>query len=131
MLTFQRLSFTPVFFRSKCIGEVSDLMIEHSKVTALLVKRSYHKKTVVPLSAVSIHDTYLEAQRITHAKRKEVQYLSAQLGTFLHDKEGLTLGMIRDVYFDMDTGRITAYELTEGLFTEWQKGVRKVPAKRI
>lgn len=56
------------------------------------------------------------------AKQKRFKSHQYILGKLVHSSEGESLGIIRDILFDTNTGIIKAYELSEGYIDDFLKG---------
>lgn len=62
-------------------------------------------------------------------KQKRLKSYQHVLGKLVRSHEGESLGVIRDILFDTDTGIIKAYELSEGYIDDFLRGRHIVEMK--
>ncbi|WP_059102739.1 PRC-barrel domain-containing protein [Shouchella shacheensis] len=139
MRTVQALVGLPVIETctgAEC-GRVMDGLIEHERITGLIVNKtgmfSHHAfldlqevaclgKEAVMIADRHVLGTYSREQRQLHpvlVGKKRFR------GKPLLTLEGETLGLVEDVYFNVEVGTIVGYELTDGLLADITEG-RKI-----
>ncbi|MGN1400868.1 MAG: PRC-barrel domain-containing protein [Bacillus sp. (in: firmicutes)] len=137
MRTFSLLKGLPVLNEEQHrIGTICDLAISgEGIVTGLLMKRNamFTKNCLIPLSDVLAYDKRSLTIRST-AQLKPFKQLMAY--TFAHkqaiankmivDGDGERLGLLEDVYFSERAGRIVAYEISNGFFSDITEGKRMI-----
>ncbi|MDG5786470.1 PRC-barrel domain-containing protein [Evansella sp. AB-P1] len=143
MRTFQKVKGTPIFFKDKgkFIGKISDLVLSANKDTVngywVQTSQWWSKKHFLPIEdIVHIDGEGMYVSKKTKlkpmSKKSEIRLCDGKdhiLGKALRDKHGLMVGLIEDVYFLPDSGKIVGYELTEGLFSDLKRGILVVKPK--
>ena len=142
MRTFEKVKGAPIFFSKtkRKMGNITDLVVSHegAKVKGYWVqtKRWWSKKRYLSLERV-VHDG---GDGIFAESGKEMEVIPKEnsrfcdgknhlLGKIIQKQDGTVIGLIEDVYFLPDTGMIVGYELTEGLFSDFKKGVKVIKPK--
>ncbi|MFA9557157.1 PRC-barrel domain-containing protein [Evansella sp. AB-rgal1] len=142
MRTFQKVKGAPIFFNQnkERVGIVSDLVLSYKKEKVkgywIQTGRWWSKKHFLPIEDI-VHvdgdgmyvNNNINLKPIAKKDKRLCEGRDHIIGKPLRKKDGATIGLIEDVYFLPDTGMIVGYELTEGLFSDLQDGVRVVKSK--
>ncbi|UCZ54382.1 PRC-barrel domain-containing protein [Bacillus shivajii] len=148
MRTSQKVKGAPVFLSDHNfqIGKVADLVLSEDKAQVLgyWVRTEQHwwsRNHFLPLERISYEkgrEIYCKnGTMLTPLKRRKRFYDGSDhfFGKPLLEQDGAMIGIIEDVYFLPETGKIVGYELTEGLFTDITKGIKvfktQIPLKRV
>ncbi len=141
--TLSSIEGLPVIVQSSGydFGEVIDVLIEHGKVTSLLIDQAgwFNKHLVLPLNKIVSYGK--DGMMVEHSdactayskKNKGLLLLKngkqRLQGVPLLTKEGTKLGLIEDVYFHGKSGTIIGYEVTDGLVADLLEGRKIVKHK--
>jgi uncharacterized protein YrrD len=138
--TFSSLKGLPVFdtCTGSRLGEVCDLCITgKGEVNSLLIKMVslFSVKKQLPIGSVESFGT----DGIMTRKKYLHPFCSDKVFTFVHrkpiegilifDKNGETLGRLKDVYFLENLGMIVGYQLTDGFFSDLLEGNKIIQTK--
>ncbi|SDY48652.1 Uncharacterized protein YrrD, contains PRC-barrel domain [Evansella caseinilytica] len=140
MRTFKKVKGAPVFFVDSRlhVGKITDIILSENSVKGFWIQTSrwWSKKRFLPLERLADEDgegLYVKPGTalipIPHKAQRFSNGNQPLLGKAMVDKEGTTLGIVEDVYFLPDTGKIVGYELTEGLFSDLTQGIKVVKPK--
>ncbi|MDQ0254276.1 uncharacterized protein YrrD [Evansella vedderi] len=143
MRTFQKVKGAPILEREtkRIIGTVSDLVLsdEVTKVKGYWVqtRKWWSKKHYLSLEEITHEDgdgLYVDkgTTLTLMPKKKNKRLIDGNghlIGKPILEQDGTMVGIIEDVYFLPDSGMIVGYELTEGLFSDFTKGIRLLKPK--
>ncbi|UTR14279.1 PRC-barrel domain-containing protein [Salipaludibacillus sp. LMS25] len=135
MRTFEKVKGVPVFYGEKrrLLGKIADLAYNEStgRISGYWIQRRnwWSKNTFLPLSATvtrSQSSFILEESQqllpMNDSDRRVCHGSDRLTGRAIYNKGGEIIGIVEDVYFLPDSGRILGYELTEGLFEDIRRG---------
>lgn len=142
MRTFQKIKGVAILNEStnELVGTISDLVLSKdvSEVRGYWVqtKKWWSKKHFLAIDDIKHEDgdgMYIESgvnlQSITKKEKRLIDGRAHIIGHSVRDKDGKMIGIIEDVYFLPDSGKIVGYELTEGLFSDFSKGIKLLKPK--
>ncbi|GIN10494.1 hypothetical protein J26TS2_03610 [Shouchella clausii] len=145
MRTVQALIGLPVISNATGIehGRVVDALFDGKEVVGLTVKRTH----------LFAHHAFLPIGEIAHAGQEAVMIAGEQAlkpvnreqkmlhpihtgrrrfkGKPLLSEEGETLGLVEDVYFNVELGTIIGYEVTDGWLSDIKEGRKVVKGQRL
>ncbi|MCR6106217.1 PRC-barrel domain-containing protein [Salipaludibacillus agaradhaerens] len=135
MRTFEKVKGAPVFHGQKrrLLGKIADLAYNESTghISGYLIQRRnwWAKNTFLPLSATFTRSqsSFIlhESQQLlpmNDSDRRVFHGTDRLTGRAVYNEEEDIIGIVEDVYFLPNSGRILGYELTEGLFEDIQRG---------
>lgn len=137
MRTFSALKGLSVFLIKSVeeIGKVLDLAIHDNKIIGVIIDKKGWLNHHLYLPIWDIHSFGVDALMIeNHDKLSQLSkqdYLFASgkqriRGKALLTTEGEKLGIVEDVYFEEDSGKIVGYEVTDGLIADIKEGKRLI-----
>ncbi|ADU29784.1 PRC-barrel domain-containing protein [Evansella cellulosilytica] len=142
MRTFQKVKGAPVFYEKthRLLGEISDIVLSEREESVkgywIHNRQWWSKKHYLSLKSIAYEDIngfYVTEKTVLQTMSKYDRRLFEGkrhiFGRPVIDKDGITLGLIEDVCFLPDLGKIVGYELTEGLFSDLRKGIRILKPK--
>ena len=128
----------PVYDQKGCLlGEVCDICIaDNGNVTSLIIKRKGFFQKLYSLSldqvitfgsrAIVIQDS----EYLTKYKEAQNEYTMCHYQPIAQNYtisgRGEELGLLEDVYFQEEMGKIIGYELTDGFFSDMSEGKRVI-----
>lgn len=142
MRTYEKVRGAPVFFANNenQAGYIADIVFsfKEAKIAGYWVhtKRWWSKRRFLSLNR-AVHEpggaVSAESEACLERAPKECSRFSDGkkriFGTLLLNEAGSVIGLIEDVYYLPETGKIVGYELTEGLFADLQKGIKVIKPK--
>ncbi|MCD8511661.1 MAG: PRC-barrel domain-containing protein [Bacillus sp. (in: Bacteria)] len=142
MRTFQKVKGTAIIQpnTTEIIGTISDLVLSKDitevKGYWVQTKKWWSKKHFLSIEDVihqDIDGMYIDSgtnlQPITKEDKRLIEGNGHIIGHSVKDKDGIMIGIIEDVYFLPESGKIVGYELTEGLFSDFSKGIKLLKPK--
>lgn len=143
MRTFTKVKGAPIIHGQKNLqlGIITDLTYcaNEGRITGFWVqdRRWWSKKHVLPLSGI-VKETN---QRFIVDNKQPFIPIKASEARFLHGKDRLIgravnqdggmVGIVEDVYFLPDSGKILGYEITEGLFDDFSRGFKVIKTRHF
>jgi uncharacterized protein YrrD len=118
-------------------GAIEDLILDldHGKVTALSIKSSGWLTTnrLVPLANVQRvgSDTVLIEDEIKETIEADGCGIKSLKGCSVLSYEGKDLGTVEDLILDIPEGRITGWEISDGLVQDLIEGRRVLPLDSV
>lgn len=138
MRTFTALKDLPVLniHSGNEIGRLEDLCVNQNGDIAGIVidpQRFFKRPVELPLSVVVAMGTDSLLVRTGNSneqlgRQMDEDYVfigKAMVGKPIYSSSGQNLGLLEDVYFNQDLGKIIGYEITDGFFADFAEG-RKV-----
>lgn len=111
-------------------GKITGYWIENHKW--------WSKKHVLPISNLSIEEkqSYFvgNVDPLLPIRSSEKRFLHGKnrlIGRSVRQHDGGMIGIVEDVYFLPDSGKILGYELTEGLFEDVKLGIKVVKTEHF
>jgi uncharacterized protein YrrD len=123
---------------ASCIGRAEDLLFDNSaNIKGILFKPKnlFKGKKLIPLDAIqSIGKDGILVREFGHLTEIKRDYYSLEhqnrvIGKPLLTEEGEQLGLVQDVYFQEELGRIEGIEVTDGWFADITEGRKVVKTK--
>ncbi|WP_280768587.1 PRC-barrel domain-containing protein [Salipaludibacillus daqingensis] len=143
MRTFKKVKGAPILNgNNHQLGVITDLTycLKEGRITGYWVqnRRWWSKEHVLPLSVVASKDKHCfivtENHPFVAKKHSDSRFLHGKhrlIGRAVNQKDGEMIGIVEDVYFLPDSGKILGYELTEGLFEDLKQGFKVVKTKHF
>ncbi|KAF0994360.1 PRC-barrel domain-containing protein [Geobacillus sp. TFV-3] len=139
MRTFSDIKGLPLYEQTtgKMVGTIADIWFtSHGAVKGLVAERGglFGRRRYLPLSAVQS----FEKDRVIICDADSFQpFPSFDSGHSLYGERGLagsmvvaadgtTIGLLDDVYFDGQLGKIDGYEISEGFFSDLTEGKKRM-----
>jgi uncharacterized protein YrrD len=136
--TFTTIKGIPVYAieSGSCIGKIEDLLFKNNgDIQGLLYnpKNILKGKKVIPLESIKSigpDGLLINEANLSHFTKNMNEYYSLEhqnkvIGKPLMTEEGEKLGLVQDVYFQEELGKIEGIEVTDGWFADITEG-RKV-----
>ena len=142
MRTFSLLKGQPIFETTSGvkIGEVTDLWIsKDGTVKGLLVRKgAFFKQTcfldIQKIEAFGWDGVMIEdagcLEKLKESPDFSLMHQNSLEGMMMLSKNGTTLGLLKDVYFQEEVGTIVGYEITDGFFSEITEGKQVVQSDK-
>ncbi|MBU9720670.1 MULTISPECIES: PRC-barrel domain-containing protein [Bacillaceae] len=137
MRSLKKVKGTPVFFekKNKYIGKITDLILTEREAAVqgywVHDHRWWSKKHFLPLDKIADEDgngVYVKEgttlKTVYKFNKRFVDGSGHSFGKTLREKDGSIIGIIEDVYFLPDSGKIVGYEISEGLFSDLKHGIK-------
>lgn len=137
LLTFEKVKGAPIFFQgnNKMIGRIIDLALSKDRPyingVYLHVKKWRRKRcflmweNIVQEKKGNFNIASLTAlQEIPEGVRRFSRGADRLHGKFICENNGDIIGIVEDVYFLPNSGKIVGYEVTEGLFADVKNGFK-------
>ncbi len=141
MRTFSDVKGLPIYEQTtgKAVGTIADIWFtSHGTVKGLVAERGglFGRRRYLPLSAVQ---SLQNDKVIIHDADSFQPFPSAESGHSLYGERGLAgsmvvaangkaIGLLDDVYFDGQLGKIDGYEISEGFFSDLTEGKKRMEA---
>lgn len=139
MRTFSDIKGLPIYEQTtgKMVGTIADIWFtSHGAVKGLVAEQGglFGRRRYLPLSAVQS----FENDRVIICDADSFQpFPSSDSGHSLYGERGLagsmvvaadgtTIGLLEDVYFDGQLGKIDGYEISEGFFSDLTEGKKRM-----
>ncbi|MEB3750385.1 PRC-barrel domain-containing protein [Geobacillus sp. FSL W8-0032] len=140
MRTFSDMKGLPIYEQAtgKNVGTIADVWFtSHGTVQGFVAEQRglFGRRRYLPLAAVRA----LQNDRMLIDDARSFQPLpSSDSGHSLYGERGIagnmvvaadgtTIGLLDDVYFDGQWGRIDGYEISEGFFSDLTEGKKRMP----
>ncbi|MBU9712530.1 PRC-barrel domain-containing protein [Evansella tamaricis] len=139
MRTLEKVKGAPVFFEKtrKPVGKITDLVLSHktNMVEGYWVNdhRWWSKRHFLPLDKVVHEDAdgmYVKQdtslKTVVSFTQRFADGSGHSFGKPVKERDGAMIGILEDVYFLPDSGKIIGYELSEGLYSDIKYGVKVI-----
>lgn len=138
MYTFEKVKGAPIFVQGtkRVIGKIIDLVISKEEAHVigvfLLVKKWRSRRRFILWDDIIIHGETGIFSTMSIAVLKELPEGVRRFshggdrlhGNLIYKTNGDAIGIIEDVYFLPNSGKIIGYEMTEGLFSDMKDGIK-------
>lgn len=137
LLTFAKVKGAPIFVEGtgKIVGKIADLVLSKEKASVigvfLFVKKWRAKHRFLLWEDIVRNEkgnfSILSATALTTMPDGVRRFSNGNErlhGKLIIEIKGDEIGIIEDVYFLPDSGKIVGYELTEGLFSDLKNGIK-------
>lgn len=141
MRTFSDVKGLPIYEQTtgKAVGTIADIWFtSHGTVKGFIAERSglFNRRRYLPLSAVQ---SFQNDRVIIRDAGSFQPFPSLDSGHSLYSERGIagsmvvaadgtTIGLLDDVYFDGQLGKIDGYEISEGFFSDLTEGKKRMEA---
>ncbi len=144
MRTFNKVKGAPIIYgqMNLKLGIIIDLTYcaTEGRITGFWIqdRRWWSKKHVLPLTGIVEEKNQCYIVDTKHPffpiKTSEARFLHGKnrlIGRAVNQRDGGMVGIVEDVYFLPDSGKILGYEMTEGFFEDYKQGIKVVKTEHF